>query len=196
MRMFQRSAIAIAAGVCTIGLAVSSGTEVQAETLLAQVTSTSQISDVDPTASYYPALQQLIESYGINLTYSDGTFRANDVLTYGEFALGLNQAMDALNRAGWVQPPQPPALRAASVVDVERTNAYFEAVELLLGRYDINLAAADGTFDGNLPITEQAVADYINQATGITFAASEETLTRGEFVILLDQMMNEALADT
>lgn len=194
MRMLQRSAIAIAAGVFTIGLAAVSTTTVQAETLLAQVTSTSEISDVDATADYYPALQRLVERYGMTVTYADGTFQPNEELTYGEFALGLNQAMDALNRAGWTPPPQPPALRAASVVDVDRTNAYFQAVELLNSRYNINLAAADGTFDGNAPITEQAVADYINQATGVTLEGSDQTLTRGEFAIILDQMMADALA--
>lgn len=194
MLMVQRSAIALAAGIFTIGLATVDVTKAQAETLLAQVTSTSQISDVDPTASYYAALERLIEQYGINMTYSDGTFRGSDVLTYGEFALGLNQAMDSLNRAGWTQPPQPPALRAANVVDVERTNAYFEAVELLNGRYNVNLAAADGSFEGDRPIPSEAVSDYIDQATGITVETTGDTLTRGEFAILLDAMLSEALS--
>lgn len=193
MLMVQRSAIALAAGIFTIGLATADVTMAHAETLLAQVTSTSQISDVDPTASYYSALERLIERYGINVTYADGTFRGDDVLTYGEFALGLNQAMDSLNRAGWTPPPQPPALRAASVVDVERTSAYFEAVELLSARYNVNLAAPDGTFEGDLPIPSEAVSDYIRQATGITVEGNGDTMTRGEFAVLLDDMMSEAL---
>lgn len=193
MRMVHQSAIALAAGIFTVGLTTSLASNVQAEVLIAQITSTSQIADVDPSADYYPALSSLIERYGITLTYADSTFRANDVLTYGEFALGLNQALDSLTQAGWTQPPQPQAFRTASVVDVERTSAYFEAVELLNTRYNVNLAAG-GEFDGNLPITRQAVADYINQATGLTFDGSEDILTRGEFAILLDQMLSEALA--
>lgn len=194
MRIVHHSAIALAAGIFTIGLAASNVTTAHAELRLAQVTSTDQIEDVEPGASYYPAVERLIERYGINLTYADSSFRGEDELTYGEFALGLNQALDSLNRAGWTQPPQPPALRAASVVDVERTSAYFEALELLSARYNVNLADADGTFEGDRPITGDEVASYINQATGLTFDGGEDTMTRGEFAILLDQMMAQALA--
>jgi hypothetical protein len=193
MRIVHHSAIAIAAGMFTIGLAATDVTTARAEMLLAQVTSTNQIEDVDPNASYYPALERLIEQHGINMTYADGTFQGEDVLTYGEFALGLNQALDSLNRAGWTPPPQPAALRAASVVDVERTNAYFEAVELLSARYNVNLTAADGTFDGDRPIAADEIASYINQATGLTFDGGTETITRGDFAVLLDQMMTQAL---
>jgi phosphotransacetylase len=193
MRRFQNSAIALTAGLMSVGLVATSGLAVQAVPLLAQITSSDQIEDVDSSDVFYPALERLIENYGINLAYADNTFRPDEVLTYGEFALGLNQAMDSLDRMGWTPPPAPMAARMQEPVDLERTNAYFEAVELLSVRYGVNLVV-DGTFEGNLPITEAVAADYINQATGLALTGAEETLTRGEFAILLDQVMAQSMA--
>jgi hypothetical protein len=53
---------------------------------LAQVTSVSQLSDVQPTDWYFQALQSLVERYGCIAGYPDGTYRGDRALTRGEFA--------------------------------------------------------------------------------------------------------------
>lgn len=64
----------------------------------AQVTSVSQLSDVQPTDWAFQALQSLVERYGCIAGYPDGTFRGNRALTRYEFAAGLNACLDQVNR--------------------------------------------------------------------------------------------------
>ena len=66
-------------------------------TLQAQVTSVSQLSDVQPTDWAFQALQSLVERYGCIAGYPDGTFRGNRALTRYEFAAGMNACLDRVN---------------------------------------------------------------------------------------------------
>jgi Carbohydrate-selective porin, OprB family/S-layer homology domain len=63
-------------------------------TELSQVTSVSQLSDVQPTDWAFQALQSLVERYGCIAGYPDGTYRGNRALTRYEFAAGLNACLD------------------------------------------------------------------------------------------------------
>jgi hypothetical protein len=67
------------------------------DTGMAQVTSVSQLSDVQPTDWAFQALQSLVERYGVIAGYPDGTFRGNRAMTRYEFAAGLNAALDRIN---------------------------------------------------------------------------------------------------
>ena len=61
-----------------------------------QVTSVSQLSDVQPTDWAFQALQSLVERYGCIAGYPDGTFRGDRALTRYEFAAGLNACLDQI----------------------------------------------------------------------------------------------------
>jgi hypothetical protein len=63
-----------------------------------QVTSVSQLSDVQPTDWTFQALQSLVERYGCIAGYPDGTFKGNRPLSRYEFAAGLNACLDRINR--------------------------------------------------------------------------------------------------
>ncbi|WP_273247326.1 iron uptake porin, partial [Limnospira indica] len=62
-----------------------------------QVTSVSQLSDVQPTDWAFQALQSLVERYGCIAGYPDGTFRGNRAMTRFEFAAGLNACLERVN---------------------------------------------------------------------------------------------------
>lgn len=62
-----------------------------------QVTSVSQLSDVQPTDWAFQALQSLVERYGCIAGYPDGTYRGNSALTRYEFAAGVNACLDRVN---------------------------------------------------------------------------------------------------
>jgi len=62
-----------------------------------QVTSVSQLSDVQPTDWAFQALQSLVERYGCIAGYPDGTYRGNRAMTRYEFAAGLNACLDRVN---------------------------------------------------------------------------------------------------
>src|SRR6476469_7474728 len=64
---------------------------------LDQVTSVSQLSDVQPTDWAFQALQSLVERYGCIAGYPDGTYRGNRALSRYEFAAGVNSCLDRIN---------------------------------------------------------------------------------------------------
>jgi hypothetical protein len=64
---------------------------------LDQVTSVSQLSDVQPTDWAFQALQSLVERYGCIAGYPDGTFRGDRALSRYEFAAGVNACLDRIN---------------------------------------------------------------------------------------------------
>jgi hypothetical protein len=64
---------------------------------LSQVTSVSQLSDVQPNDWAYQALQSLVERYGCIAGYPDGTFRGKRPATRYEMAAALNACLDQIS---------------------------------------------------------------------------------------------------
>ncbi len=62
-----------------------------------QVTSVSQLKDVQPSDWAFGALQSLIERYGVIAGYPDNTFRGNKAMTRYEFAAALNACLERVN---------------------------------------------------------------------------------------------------
>ncbi|MBE9216876.1 iron uptake porin [Plectonema cf. radiosum LEGE 06105] len=69
----------------------------QKKQIISQVTSVSQLSDVQPTDWAFAALQSLVERYGCIAGYPNGSYRGNRALTRYEFAAGLNACLDRVN---------------------------------------------------------------------------------------------------
>ncbi|MEH2078821.1 MAG: iron uptake porin [Nostoc sp.] len=67
------------------------------EELMAQVTSVSQLKDVQPNDWAFQALQSLVERYGCIGGYPDSSYRGNRALTRYEFAAGVNACLDRVN---------------------------------------------------------------------------------------------------
>ena len=98
----QETQLAQALSEATTTDAVTSVSTLEAEPTeaaegMAQVTSVSQLSDVQPTDWAFQALQSLVERYGCIAGYPDGTFRGNRALTRYEFAAGINACLDRVN---------------------------------------------------------------------------------------------------
>ncbi len=65
---------------------------------MTNVTSVSQLSDVQPTTDWaFQALQSLVERYGVVVGYPNGTFQGNRAITRYEFAAGLNATLNRVN---------------------------------------------------------------------------------------------------
>ncbi len=63
---------------------------------LEQVTSVSQLSDVQPTDWAFQALESLVERYGCIAGYPDATYRGNRAINRYEFAAGVNACLDKI----------------------------------------------------------------------------------------------------
>ncbi len=92
----------IALGLSTLGTGIARSVPVAAQSVsmdqpMGQVTSVSQLSDVQPTDWAFQALQSLVERYGCIAGYPDRTYRGNRAMTRYEFAAGLNACMDRVN---------------------------------------------------------------------------------------------------
>ena len=68
----------------------------EAPVQLAQITSVSQLSDVQPSDWAFQALRNLVETYGCIQGYPDSTFKGSRSLTRYEFAAGLNACLDVM----------------------------------------------------------------------------------------------------
>lgn len=113
------------------------------ENAMAQITSVSQLSDVQPTDWAFQALQSLVERYGAMPSartasyagYPDGTFRGNRALTRYEFAAGLNAALDRINEL--IAAGSADLVRKEDLAILQRLQSEFAAeLTTLQGRVD------------------------------------------------------------
>jgi hypothetical protein len=106
-----------------------------AENSLSQITSVSQLADVQPTDWAFQALQSLVERYGCIAGYPDGTFRGNRALTRYEFAAGLNACLDKINEL--IQSGTANFASKQDLITVQKLQEEFAAeLATLRGRID------------------------------------------------------------
>jgi len=115
--------------------------------LMAQVTSVSQLRDVQPTDWAFQALQSLVERYGCIAGYPDGTYRGNRALTRYEFAAGVKSCLDRVNEL--IASGTSDLVRKEDIATLQRLQQEF-ATELtaLHGRVD-NLEAQTAQLEAN-----------------------------------------------
>ncbi|QUS61474.1 iron uptake porin [Synechocystis sp. PCC 7339] len=102
-----------------------------------QVTSVSELRDVQPTAWAYEALKSLVERYGCIVGYPDRTFRGDRALSRWEFAAGLNACMNVMERL--IQ--ENVAVLREDIDKLKRLMQEFEAELAALGARVDNLEA-------------------------------------------------------
>lgn len=144
---------------------------------LAQVTSVSQLSDVQPTDWAFQALQSLVERYGCIAGYPDSSFRGNRALTRYEFAAGLNACLDRVNEL--IATATSDTVSKEDLATIQRLQQEF-ATELvtLRGRVDA-LEAQTAELEANqFSTTTKLSANIFVNITGAF--ADGEVLAEGE----------------
>ncbi|OYE02128.1 iron uptake porin [Nostoc sp. 'Peltigera membranacea cyanobiont' 232] len=102
---------------------------------MAQVTSVSQFSDVQPTDWAFQALQSLVERYGCIAGYPNSTYRGNRALTRYEFAAGLNACLDRVNEL--IATATGDLVKKEDLATLQKLQADFSAeLTTLRGRVD------------------------------------------------------------
>jgi len=150
----------------------------------AQVTSVSQLSDVQPTDWAFQALQSLVERYGCIAGYPNGTFRGNRALTRYEFAAGLNACLDRVNEL--IAAGTSNLVRREDLITLQRLQQEF-ATELtaLRGRVD-NLEAQTAELEANqFSTTTKLNGEVIIAGIGATGGARN---TKDPNAILVDRV--------
>lgn len=112
--------------------AVESGSDM---TLVGQIPSVSQLSDVQPTDWAFQALQSLVKRYGIISGYPDRTFQGDRAISRDEFAAGLNTALAQIDRL--IHDQQATIVSQDDLAVLQRLQSEF-ATELTLLRGQIS----------------------------------------------------------
>ncbi len=127
--------------------------EGQGQQGIGQVTSVTQLSDVQPTDWAFQALQSLVEKYGCIVGYPDGTYRGQRALTRFEFAAGLNACLDWVNE-----------LIAAATADLA-TKEDLAVLQKLQEEFAAELATLRGRVDNLEARTAQLEATQFSTTT-------------------------------
>jgi hypothetical protein len=130
----MKSIFLVAGSLSLLGLGVTAVTsnampKAESKDSLGQVTSVSQLSDVQPTDWAFQALQSLVERYGCIAGYPNGTFRGNRAATRYELAAALNACLDQIS-------------------DKFATKEDLAAVKALQEEFKAELATLKGRVDG------------------------------------------------
>ena len=162
---------------------------------MAQVTSVSQLKDVQPTEWSYQAISNLISRYGCVAGYPDGTFKPGEAASRAELAALVNACIDRISEFQNAQDAQLAAALKAQAAKWEGTQA--EVAELVAERdaknngvgnylglgvalnkqgvdgngYNANRTISAGTLLGRYVVTEKFGGDislrpYLNAAAG------------------------------
>ncbi len=143
----------------------------------AQVTSVSQLSDVQPTDWAFQALQSLVERYGCIAGYPDGTYRGNRALTRYEFAAGLNACLDRVNEL--IATATANSVSREDLTTLQRLQEEFAAELISLrGRVDALEANAAELEANQFSTTTKLTANIFVNLTGAF--ADGDVLAEGE----------------
>ncbi len=162
----------------SLGLVASSAIAAEpANNAMAQVTSVSQLSDVQPTDWSFQALQSLVERYGCIAGYPDGTYRGNRALTRYEFAAGLNACLDRVNEL--IATATTDLVTREDLATLQRLREEFAAeLTTLRGRVDALEANAAELEANQFSTTTKLTANIFVNITGAF--ADGDVLAEGE----------------
>ncbi|WP_088240909.1 iron uptake porin [Calothrix rhizosoleniae] len=155
---------------------------------IAQVTSVSQLSDVQPTDWAFQALQSLVERYGCIAGYPNGTYRGNRAMTRYEFAAGLNACLERVNEL--IATATADLVTKEDLATLQRLQEEFSAeLATLRGRVD-SLEARTAELEANqfsttTKLQGEVVAAFTDVLSGDTNNSDNTTFaarTRIEFV--------------
>jgi porin len=157
------------------------------EAISDQVTSVSQLVDVQPTDWAFGALQSLVERYGCMAGYPDQTFRGQRSLGRYEFAAGLNACLDSVDQL--LASAAAEFVQTEDLQTLQRLQEEF-AIELatLRGRVD-TLEAQTTTLEAQqFSTTTELTGQVLFAMNGGDFAGSQIIDPAGR--VLADQDLN------
>jgi len=181
------SGVMLAASTSAIALVSNSALAQEVSTFnsnaLSQVTSVSQLSDVQPTDWAFQALQSLVERYGCIAGYPDGTYRGNRALTRYEFAAGLNACLDRVNEL--IATATANQVTREDLATLQRLQEEFAAeVATLRGRTDALEATVAELEANQFSTTTQLTGEVVVGAAGIISGQDADGNDLDESVIL------------
>ncbi len=143
---------------------------------IAQITSVSELSDVEPGDWAFTALQRLVEEYGCLEGYPDRTFRGDRAMTRYEFAAGLNACLDVITTG---------LLTDTNFLELERLQEEFalelEAVRTQVDSLEANVAELEANQFSTTTKLRGSIFAYLSYATANGDILSERAIATNPF---------------
>ncbi len=156
---------------------------------MGQVTSVSQLRDVQPTDWAFQALQSLVERYGCIAGYPDGTYRGNRAMTRYEFAAGLNACLDRVNEL--IASATADLVTAEDLAVLQRLQEEFQSeLATLRGRVDA-LEARTAELEANQFSTTTKLQGQVIFDVGSVFAGETAARTANPATVTRSQAEDE-----
>jgi hypothetical protein len=176
-------------------------------------TSVSQITDVAQNDDAYESLKNLIENYGVTITYADNLFRGKESLKRGDFIVALNSVLNNLkskmdaagitdttlfntydrNRGGAY------LTSVSQLKDVKENSIYYPASRSLIERWGIAAPfALNKTLNATSPVSEKEVYDILRVTMGYNSAGVNPYstgITRNKFVTVLNNAVTQKMTE-
>ncbi len=155
-----------------------------------QVTSVSQLADVQPTDWAFQALQSLIERYGVIAGYPDLTYRGDRAITRYEFAVGIKAALDRVEEL--IQAGLSERVSHDDLATLQQLQAEFGTeIATLRGRVD-NLEAQAAEIEANqFSITTKLTGQLVAAVTGGGFTGERIIAPNG--AVVADEDLNATI---
>lgn len=190
----------------------SAANKITVEKNFGSPTSVSQITDITESDPAYSSLKNLIENYGVTITYADNTFRGKELLKRGDFVVAFNSALtnlkkniDALgldtalintydkNRGGAY------LTSIDQVKDVPASSIYYPAAKSLIERWGIAAPfALNKTLNANSVMPEKEVYDILRVTLGYNSAGINPYtagISRNKFAIILNNALSQKMTE-
>lgn len=143
-----------------------------------QVTSITQLSDVQPTDWAFQALQSLVERYGCIAGYPDGTYKGQRAMTRYEFAAGLNACLDRISEL--IASSTADLATKEDLATLQRLQEEFAAeLATLRGRVD-SLEARVSELEANQFSTTTKLKGETIFAAGVVIGSDEDRFTEDQ----------------
>ena len=175
--------------------------------------SVSDITDVNDSSVVYNELKNLLENYGVTITYADNTFRGKESLKRGDFVVALNAALNNLKSKMEAAGITDTALfntydrnrggayltSISQVKDVPENSLYYPAAKSLIEKWGIAAPfALNKTLSANSSISEKEVYDILRVAMGYNSAGVNPyatSISRNKFAIALYNAVTQKMTE-
>lgn len=163
---------------------------------MAQVTSVSQLADVQPGDWAFQALQNLVERYGCIAGYPDSNYRGNRALTRYEFAAGLNACISRIGELIAAKKPAPTEdyITKEDVAALQKLQADFASELATLRDRDHTLEARAGVLEAQQFSTTAVLGGEV--IFGLTGAAGSGAGSGGEKDAVLTHLTRLGIVST
>ena len=167
------------------------------------------VTDVPDSSSAYSSIKNLTQMNAVTIAYADSTFRPKDPLRRGDFIVSFNSALEAIKKAGDAAGLDSAAVNTydrnqsyitsvSEISDVKEGSVYYPAVQSLIERWGIAAPFTKSKLlNASAPMLETEVYDILKVTLGYTSPGSNpyaKAMTRGRFAIVLNNALNQKLA--